>query len=269
MSKEQDQAFFRNFSLIVGALAVMMIIFFIAAKISGGMAKSQSTLEESMVDERTAPMGEVSVASEEEAGVAEAPAMADSGGNGGKEVYDGLCVSCHGTGIPGVPQVGDAEAWAPRIAKGTDVLYASAINGMVGSGGMMPARGGNPELSDNDVKAAVDYMVSNSGGSAGASTEVAEESADTASSGIDGKKVYDGLCVNCHGLGPSMAAVFPQVGDTAAWADRIAQGNEVLYDHAINGFTGSMGMMPARGGGLDLTDDEIKAAVDYMVQASQ
>jgi len=85
----------------------------------------------------------------------------------GKTTYNGTCVACHGSGLPGIPQLGDAAGWAPRIKQGNDTLYEHAISGYTGSAGMpMPAKGGNPSLSDDDVKAAVDYMVANSQGNA-------------------------------------------------------------------------------------------------------
>ena len=84
--------------------------------------------------------------------------------------------------------------------------------------------------------------------------------------GPDGKKVYEGLCKNCHG---TAIPGIPQLGDKAAWEPRIAQGKDTLYQHVLNGFSGKSGMMmPPRGGGTN-TDDEIKAAVDYMVSNSQ
>ena len=58
-----------------------------------------------------------------------------------------------------IPQTGDTAAWGPRIDKGIDILYGNAINGYTGELGMMPAKGGNPALSDEEVKAAVDYIV--------------------------------------------------------------------------------------------------------------
>ena len=78
-----------------------------------------------------------------------------------------------------------------------------------------------------------------------------------------GKSVYNKTCALCHGVG---AAGAPKPGDTADWGPRIAQGMDVLYKHAIEGFTGAKGMMPPRGGAAALSDDEVKAAVDYMVQ---
>lgn len=80
-----------------------------------------------------------------------------------------------------------------------------------------------------------------------------------------GKSVYGKTCALCHGAGVAGA---PKPGDKADWGPRIAQGKETLYKHAIEGFTGSKGMMPARGGGTSLTDDEVKAAVDFMADQS-
>jgi cytochrome c5 len=86
---------------------------------------------------------------------AAAPAAAD-----GKKVYEAGCIACHGAGIAGAPKFGDKAAWAPRIAQGANTLYTHALGGFTGKGGMMPPKGGNAALSDPDVKAAVDYMVS-------------------------------------------------------------------------------------------------------------
>jgi cytochrome c5 len=164
MSQEKDKVFFRNFSLVVGALAVMMVIFIIAARIVGIDDDAAMERQAASVSERTAPMGEVSVAGEEEA-AEEAPAVADAAATGdidGKQIYDQLCAACHSSGIPGIPQLGDAAAWAPRIEQGNDTLYKHAIEGFTGSSGMMmPPRGGG-SLGDDEVKAAVDYIVANS-----------------------------------------------------------------------------------------------------------
>ena len=80
----------------------------------------------------------------------------------GKKIYNGMCVACHGAGVAGAPRVGDKSAWAERIDKGATTLYANAINGVQGSSGVMPAKGGNPALSDDEIKAVVDYMVAQS-----------------------------------------------------------------------------------------------------------
>ena len=80
----------------------------------------------------------------------------------GQKVYQASCVACHGAGIAGAPLVGNTAAWVSRIEAGADSLYSNAINGFQGSSGMMPGKGGNAALSDDEVKAAVDYMVSQS-----------------------------------------------------------------------------------------------------------
>lgn len=81
-----------------------------------------------------------------------------------------------------------------------------------------------------------------------------------------GKSIYNKTCAMCHAAGVAGA---PKPGDKADWEPRIAQGMELLFKHAIEGFTGSRGLMPAKGGNAALTDDEVKAAVQYMVDLSR
>ena len=81
----------------------------------------------------------------------------------------------------------------------------------------------------------------------------------------DGQKDYQAACFACHGTG---AAGAPKVGDKAAWKARIASGNAILYKHAIKGYKGKKGFMPAKGGS-SLSDSAVKAAVDYMVKNSK
>ncbi|MFP5383790.1 MAG: c-type cytochrome [Gammaproteobacteria bacterium] len=81
-----------------------------------------------------------------------------------------------------------------------------------------------------------------------------------------GEKAYKSTCAMCHASG---AAGAPIVGNKDDWAPRIAQGNDTLYKHAIEGYTGAKGMMPAKGGNASLADDVVKGAVDYMVAKSQ
>ncbi|MEO6353381.1 MAG: c-type cytochrome, partial [Burkholderiaceae bacterium] len=74
----------------------------------------------------------------------------------GEQVYTSTCLACHGAGVLGAPKFGDKAVWGPRIAQGIDTLHTNALNGIR----MMPPKGGNATLKDEDVKAAVDYMVS-------------------------------------------------------------------------------------------------------------
>ncbi len=83
---------------------------------------------------------------------------------------------------------------------------------------------------------------------------------------VPGEEVYSTTCVACHGSGVAGA---PKLGDKAAWAPRIAQGNDTLHKHSVTGFTGKAGVMPAKGGMTSVTDASIIAAVDYMVSKSK
>lgn len=165
MSLEQDKAFFKNFAFVLIGLSVLMVTFMVLGAMFGG-GDDISASNTAAVMENTAPVAKVQIEGDEP----EAPAMEESTEMAaaeeehvGKTAYGSICVACHGSGIPGIPQLGDAAAWAPRIAQGNDILYERAINGYTGSSGMpMPAKGGNPSLSDDDVKAAVDYIVSSS-----------------------------------------------------------------------------------------------------------
>lgn len=93
----------------------------------------------------------------------------------------------------------------------------------------------------------------------------APAAAPSADENVVGKGVYGKTCAMCHAAGVAGA---PRPGDKDDWGPRIAQGKDTLYKHALEGFTGAKGMMPARGGASTLTDDEVKAAVDYMAAKS-
>ncbi|QQU07012.1 cytochrome c5 family protein [Moraxella osloensis] len=77
----------------------------------------------------------------------------------GEKLFGSVCATCHTAGLMGAPKLSDKAAWAPRIAQGKDTLYKNAIVGYQGKAGVMPAKGGS-QASDEEVKAAVDYMVS-------------------------------------------------------------------------------------------------------------
>jgi cytochrome c5 len=94
------------------------------------------------------------------AGCSESPEQAEL--KLGQQIWDGTCKVCHLNGLGGAPAKGNRKVWAPRIEQGLEVLIAHALNGFDGAEGSMPARGGNPALSDSEVAAAVKYMVSKS-----------------------------------------------------------------------------------------------------------
>ena len=82
----------------------------------------------------------------------------------------------------------------------------------------------------------------------------------------DGTQVYEQVCSACHGLGIAGA---PKAGDVAAWGPRIAKGKTVLYDHALHGFTGQTGTMPAKGNRLDIPDALVEEGVDHMISLAK
>ena len=110
------------------------------------------------IEQRIKPVGQSCMVGDNSCGGA--AAVASSGPRSGEEVYNAACMACHSTGAAGAPKYGDAAAWAERIAKGKDVLHDSGVNGLAGTG--MIAKGGCMNCSDEEVMAAVDYMVDGS-----------------------------------------------------------------------------------------------------------
>lgn len=214
----------------------------------------------------------------------------------GEQVYNTVCTTCHELGILGAPKFGDKDSWAPRIARGTAALITNALQGFEGETGVMPAKAGNPLLPDEDVKAAVAYMLNAvvAGDEkeptlpeTAAEETTTDDSAPTAESAepaaspaevmapaetvsstepspesAKGEQVYKGACFVCHGTGVAGAPMF---GNKDAWAPRVAKGMDALFTSALQG----LGAMPPKGGRMDLADDDIKAAVDYMVSEVQ
>ena len=159
-----------NVSVILGASTVLLLFIFVLVSHHHSNAervrldRSALLSSASSVAERIKPVGQQ--ASVQSAETRPEPAKvalaAASPVRDGKQVYQATCFVCHGAGIAGAPKLGDKGQWAKPIAKGLNTLYASAVNGVQGGAGAMPAKGGNPALSDAEVKAAVDYMVAQS-----------------------------------------------------------------------------------------------------------
>ncbi|MBW6393001.1 c-type cytochrome [Halomonas sp. Y3S6] len=280
--------------------------------LAAGAASVQAEVDRDAIAERLKPVGELCLQGEE-CGTAMAAASDSGGGDGadGEAIYGQVCMACHDSGAAGAPVRGQEDAWAERVDKGWDTLLDHALNGF----NAMPARGGNPNLSDEEVAAATAHLVGPvmevpelggseegaadgeaasdeeaAGGDAEAVTEegpVEEEAAaaavateeapadeeaaedapageeaagdEPAHAGIDGEAIYNQACMACHMTG---AAGAPRRGEAGEWEGRIDQDIETLYDHAINGFNA----MPPKGGNMGLSDDEVRAAVDFLVE---
>lgn len=147
----------------IGSLVIFMVLFGVVLVVLNNMENvaknvtAPESMEPEAVEERIKPIAQVEIG--EPPAVEAPPAEAtDTGGAGGpgEQIVSSVCATCHAAGLMQSPKLGSADEWAPRIEKGIETLYDHAINGFK----TMPARGGNPDLSDDDVKAAVDYMVS-------------------------------------------------------------------------------------------------------------
>ena len=125
----------------------------------GAWAVDLTDAQRADIEERIKPVGESCLDGDTSCGGAPA-AVAGGGARSGEEVYNSACMACHMTGAAGAPKLGDATAWAERIAKGMDALHDAGINGVPGTG--MMAKGGCMNCSDQEVMAAVDYMVEQS-----------------------------------------------------------------------------------------------------------
>jgi len=121
-------------------------------------AAGQNDAQRDAIAERIKPHGDVCLKGDASCGMA--VAATSGGARSGEDVYNAACMACHMTGAAGAPKLGDIAAWTDRIAKGTDVLHDSGVNGLAGTG--MIAKGGCMNCSDEEVIAAVDYMIDNS-----------------------------------------------------------------------------------------------------------
>jgi cytochrome c5 len=300
VSAHNDTAFLRMFMMILGALVAFTVIILILANLIIGSVeeeRGEDPRRRAMVLERIKPVGTVDVAAAEAA-----PAAPMSG----SEVVAAACNACHVAGVLEAPKIGDTAAWSQRLsaAGGIEGLTASAIKGKGG----MPPKGG-AMVSDAEIRAAVEDMLANSGVDASASAaapapagpvaavkEMAGDAADAAKSMAaavmpaaaapapapapaaapapeeqpaapaadlaKGKAVYDAACFVCHTTG---AAGAPKLGDKALWAPRIAQGMETLQMNSLRG----KGAMPPKGGRMDIPDEDVLAAVAYMVSEAE
>jgi cytochrome c5 len=283
--------------LVIVVLLAFLVPITVIALLSQLFTSSSHTAskeDEQRVLERIKPVGTVVIAE----------ASAPKGSMTGEQVYAQICKTCHEVGLAGAPKTGDKGAWQPRVAQGEKTLVQHAIAGFQGKSGVMPPKGGNADLTDDEVHRAVVYLANQVGAgwkepaptataaapatapvtaaavvtpaaakaapalaatpapAAAAPTQVATAAPAAGAGKADGKSVFDQTCHVCHAEG---IAGSPKFGDKAAWAPRIAQGADTLYNVALHG----KGAMPPKGGNAALSDAQVKAAVDYMVAAAK
>lgn len=265
-------------------IPILVILLLVKMVTSGATVGSGSdTLTEEAINQRIAPV----------AGFALVDANAPRVFQTGEQVFQAVCTACHTTGVANAPKIGDQAAWGPLLQTGYESLLSAAIKGK----GTMPAKGGNPALSDYEVARAVVYMANKSGGSleepaapepdtptaaaklppaAGTQpTQVAAAQAATPApvpsvggeqpgSAINpaGEKLFKSTCFACHNAGIAGA---PKFADKVAWAPYIATGMDTMVQVVLKG----KGAMPPKGGAMNASEDDIRAAVDYMVNAAK
>jgi cytochrome c5 len=144
---------------MIGLAVLAVILYFIA----GYLTSDVSNEPKEVMLENIKPVGQVNIAGQpgtQEATAAEPAAAAGEAAapKSGEQIYQANCVACHGTGVAGAPKLGDAAAWAPRIAKGMDALLKSATNGL----NAMPPKGLCMACSEDELKGTIQYMVSKS-----------------------------------------------------------------------------------------------------------
>lgn len=157
----KDNQFATQLMIIIGVLVGLTVLILALANVLISDADfSEDTVIQGKIEERIKPIGNVSIAdttntAESSATVAgDSTELAADSGLSAEKIYE-ACSACHTTGVLNAPKFADKASWEPRIAKGVDQLYASAINGI----GTMPPKGGRVDYSDDDIKKAVDYML--------------------------------------------------------------------------------------------------------------
>lgn len=271
----------------VPIIVIILLAFYVNQSIRTGAGTDG--LADATVASRIAPIAQVTVRD------ANAPRVFKTG----EEVFKAVCTTCHTPGAAGAPKFGNDADWAPRIAQGYDTVLQTALKGK----GAMPPRGGTSpdDYSDYEIARAVVYMANHSGAkfaepaapAPGAATQNAAAAASAAQSATAttgavsdqaaaaiaalpsapapvtssadkdqaGKALYTQVCQACHAAGVLGA---PKFGDKAAWALRLKEPMETVYNYALHG----KGQMPPKGGS-NASDDDVKAAVDYMVKAAK
>ncbi len=167
---QTDAVFLKHFAQLISALIVLALVLIGLSSLVYSKANkpARTANQAAVVEQRLAPVGGVHAgetgraaiaAAEEAARAAAASQVAYGGTTDGSMIYTNLCSACHGSGAGGAPKLTDAAHWNQRIALGVDTLIQHATEGFTGSLGLMPARGGNAALNDEQVKATVEWMI--------------------------------------------------------------------------------------------------------------
>jgi cytochrome c5 len=281
-------------SFLLPIAAIVLVVQYVQNSNRIGAGTDAFSTEQ--VNQRLAPVAQLTVHD------SSAPHVFKSG----EDVFKAVCTTCHTAGAAGAPKFGDSTDWAPRIAQGYDTLLKNAL---AGKGAMPPRGGTSPDdYSDYEIGRAIVYMANHAGaqfpepqapapgapaaaaaaapdagaagatGASGAQADAASAAAaalaalpassaapaagaNSADAAQAGKALYTSVCATCHSVGLLGA---PKFGDAAAWAPRLKDPIDTIYNYALHG----KGQMPAKGGST-ASDEDVKAAVDYMVNAAK
>jgi len=167
----QDQRFFDLFIIVIGILvAITFALFLLARYVAGQTQEAYVLIDEAYQEQvlkRIAPIGTVAIEGEAQPDEAVADAELASPepvavAMTGPQVYNAACLACHGAGIGGAPKTGEVALWTARIAQGQETLREHVISGYQGEAGYMPPKGGRVDLSDEEILAAMNYMLEES-----------------------------------------------------------------------------------------------------------
>ena len=192
---------------------------------------------------RIQPVAQVKVPAASAAAVA-------AGSRSGEEIYKAVCGACHEAGVAGAPKTGDKAAWAPRIGVGLDVLTKTVKSGK----NAMPPNGGS-DATEVELTRAIVFMTNKSG----ASFKEPVAGSKPATNDRNAEEIAKSTCLKCHETGDKGA---PKLSDKAGWTQRASKGLDAVTKTVIRGH----GNMPARGGLADLTDNELKGVITYMLK---
>ncbi|HET8875114.1 MAG TPA: c-type cytochrome, partial [Casimicrobiaceae bacterium] len=252
--------------------------------------------DEQRVLERIKPVGSIVIAD----------ASAPKGNLTGEQVYGQVCKTCHDAGLAGAPKTGDKAQWAPRIAEGEKTLVQHAIAGFQGKVGVMPPKGGNPDLTDDEVHRAVVYIANQAGagwkepaptavaGAAPAATATAPAQAVASTSTTPATAAAAPVVAAAAAPATATPAATPAAGGAKADGKAVYEktcavchatglagapkfGDKAAWAPRIatgintlhNSALHGKNAMPPKGGNLALSDADVTAAVDYMAAAAK